>query len=159
MLWLLRRSFWTVLLGTTILLLLTGSISDPSQLQTPEIRTTGDVQELAASPRNLALLLAPAVRLSANVLALVLASPVARRFQQHADHERPRGWWNPVRWVDRWRFTSALRTARWTSSIRRVARGRIGRAGVVVLVADIALLVTGIVLLPVTVMTFARTLS
>jgi len=105
------------------------------------------------------LILAPATRLGSGWLALLTAFPLARRFQRHADRETPRTGRHPAAWSDRWYLVRALRDWRWTSSVRRLARQRLGRAGPPIMVLDITLMVTGIVLFPVVVAVVASRLA
>lgn len=156
-LWLLRRSVWTLLWVALIVLALSGSLDDAGDLETPTIASATDARELARSPEVL-LVLAPAARLVSGWLALVAAYPLARRFQRHADRGTGRTRRHPVVWSDRWYLVRSLRDWRWTSAVRRLARHRLGRAGLPILVLDIGLLVTGIVLLPVALVVLVRAL-
>jgi hypothetical protein len=62
-------------------------------------------------------------------------------------------------WADRRRLAAALRDWRWTSSVRRLARERIGRAGRFVLVVDILLVVAGVALFPVALAFFVTSVT
>jgi hypothetical protein len=53
----------------------------------------------------------------------------------------------------------ALRDWHWTSTVRRLARQRLGRAGPAIPVVDITLLVAGIVLAPVAAAVVVRALA
>jgi hypothetical protein len=149
-LWLARRSFWTLLWVGTIVLVLFGGVDAAEDLETPTITSAADAREVVRSPQAL-LVIAPAVRLGSGWLALLAAYPLARRLQRHADRGMRRTGRHPVVWSDRWYLVRALRDWRWTSSVRRLARHRLGRAGPPILVLDITLLLTGIVLAPVAV--------
>ena len=149
-LWLVRRSFWTLIWAGIIVLALSGVLDAAEDLETPTISSAADAREMIRSPQVL-LILAPAARLGSAWLALLAAFPLARRFQRHADRETRRTGRHPAVWSDRWYLVRALRDWRWTSSVRRLARQRLGRAGPPILVVDITLLVAGIVLLPVAV--------
>lgn len=158
LLWLVRRSFWTLLWVGAIALVLSGSIDDATDLETPTIASAADAREVLSSPQVL-LILAPAARLGAAWLGLLATYPLARRLQRHADRTTGRTARHPAVWSDRWYLMRALREWRWTSSVRRLARGRLGRAGPPLLVLDITLLVTGIVLFPVLLVLLARSLA
>lgn len=155
-LWLVRRSFLTLLWAGVIVLVLSGGIDeaggelDLAEDLEPSVTSVADAREVVRSPQAL-LIIAPAARLGAGWLALLAAFPLARRFQRHADRETRRTGRHPAVWSDRWSLMRALRDWRWTSSVRRLARQRLGRAGRPILVLDITLLVTGIVLAPVAV--------
>jgi hypothetical protein len=157
-LWLIRRSVWTLLWAGVIVFVLSGDLGGADDLETPTITSAADAREVVGSPRVL-LLLAPVARLGSGWVALLAAYPLARRFQRHADREARRTGRHPVVWSDRWYLVRALRDWRWTSSVRRLARQRLGRAGPPILVLDIALLVTGIVLLPVALTVLVRSLA
>jgi hypothetical protein len=147
-LWLLRRSFWTLVGIGVIVLIRSGGLDAVGELETSAIASVAEAQEVIRSPRAL-LILAPAARLASGWFALLLAFPLARRFQRQADRETRRTGWHPAAWSDRWHLVKALRDWRWTSSVRRLARQRLGRAGPPLLVLDIALLISGVVMLPV----------
>lgn len=157
-LWLLRRSVWTLLWLGIIFLSLSGDLDAATDLETPPISSAADVRDVAGSPQVL-LVVAPVVRLWAGWLALAAAYPLARRLQRHADRDLERSGRHPVAWSDRRFLVRALRDWRWTSGVRRLARQRLGRAGPVLLVVDLTLLVTGIVLLPVAVVLLIRALG
>lgn len=157
-LWLLRRSFWTLVWAGTIILVLSGNFDDPEDMEAPSIASAADAAEVARSPQ-VVLLLAPAARLGSGWLALLAAYPLARRIQRHADRGTGRTRRHPAVWSDRWYLVRALREWRWTSPVRRLARQRVGRAGTLVLVLDITLLVTGIVLVPVALVVVVRALA
>jgi hypothetical protein len=157
-LWVVRRSFWTLLWGALIVLALSGTLDAAEDLETPTISSAADAREVVRSPQAL-LVLAPAMRLGSGWLALLAAFPLARRFQRHADRETRRTGRHPAVWSDRWYLVRALRDWRWTSSVRRLARQRLGRAGPPILVLDITLMVTGIVLFPVAAVVVAPRLT
>lgn len=157
-LWLVRRSFWTLFWVGVVALVVSGNLEAPEDLETPTITSPADAREVIGSPQ-LLLILAPAARFGSGWLALLAAYPLARRFQQHADRSTPRTVRHPAVWSDRWYLVRALRDWRWTSSVRRLARQRLGRAGPVILVLDITLLVTGIVLFPVALAVVIRALA
>jgi len=156
--WLLRRLFWPLLWFGAIVVVLTGVADDPDRLD-PELTSVAGLEALLRSPTTLLLVAAPAVRLASTVLSLVLAMPLASRLQQEADRALQRGPWHPLPWIDRWRLTTGLQRARWTSAVRRRARQRLGRTGARVLVVDLVVLVTGIVLAPVAVAVLASGLG
>ncbi len=157
-LWLVRRSFWTLVWAGIIVVALSGTLDAAEDLETPTITSAADAREVVRSPQAL-LILAPATRLGSGWLALLTAFPLARRFQRHADRETPRTGRHPAAWSDRWYLVRALRDWRWTSSVRRLARQRLGRAGPPIMVLDITLMVTGIVLFPVVVAVVASRLA
>lgn len=157
-LWVVRRSFWTLLWGGLIVLALSGTLDAAEDLETPTISSAADAREVVRSPQAL-LVLAPAMRLGSGWLALLAAFPLARRFQRHADRETRRTGRHPAVWSDRWYLVRALRDWRWTSSVRRLARQRLGRAGPPILVLDLTLMVTGIVLFPVAIAVVAPRLT
>lgn len=160
--WLLRRSAWTLLWLGLIAVVLTGTVDSPERLGEQfetEVTNVTDVQALTRSPVTLLLFAAPAARLGAAWLGWSLAFPHASRLQRDADRDLTRGRLHPIPWLDRARLASALRTIRWTSSVRRRARARLGRAGTAVLVTDVALIVTGIVLAPVAIVVLATNLA
>ena len=157
-LWVARRSFWTLVWGGLIVLALSGALDAAEDLETPTITSAADAREMVRSPQAL-LVLAPAMRLGSGWLALLAAFPLARRFQRHADRETRRTGRHPAVWSDRWYLVRALRDWRWTSSVRRLARQRLGRAGPPILVLDITLMVTGIVLFPVAAVVVAPRLT
>jgi hypothetical protein len=160
--WLLRRSVWTLLWLSLIVVVVTGTVDSPealgAQLET-EVTSVTDAQAMLRSPTTLLLLSAPGARLVSGWLAWALAFPYASRLQHEADRGLDRGRLHPVPWLDRARLASALRTIRWTSSVRRRARARLGRAGTAVLVAELVLIVTGIVLAPVALVVLATNLA
>jgi hypothetical protein len=161
-LWLLRRSVWTVLWLTLIVVVVTGSVDSPEQLGEQletAVTSVTDAQALVRSPATLLLFVAPAARLVSGWLAWAVAFPHASRLQREADRDLARGRLHPVSWLDRARLASALRTIRWTSSVRRRARARLGRTGTAVLVTDVVLVVTGIVLAPVAMVVLASQLA
>jgi hypothetical protein len=157
-LWLLRRSVWTLLWLGVIGLVLAGELDAATDLETPEITSAADIREAATSPRIL-LFLAPVARFGSGWLALAVTFPFARRFERAAARDIGRTRRHPVAWSDRWFLMQALRSWRWTSAVRRLARSRLGRAGTAILVADITLLVAGIVLFPVAFVVLVRALS
>lgn len=160
--WLLRRAFWTLLWLGAIAVVLSGTVDGPGQmagLSDPEADRAVAVAEALAAPTTLLLLSAPAVRFVSTLLALGLAYPIARRWQTEAGQARAGGRWHPVVWFDRARLVSGLRAIRWTSSVRGQARARLGRGGRFVQVADLVLLLTGIVLFPVALVTLVTRLS
>ena len=160
--WLLRRAFWALLWLGAIAVVLAAPVEDPEELAAlsgPEAAPITALARVPATPMTLLLLSAPAVRLASTLLALGLAYPVARRWQTEADRARARGRWHPALWLDRARLTSGLRAIRWTSSVRREAQSRLGRIGRAVRVADLVLLVTGIVLFPAAVVTLVTRLA
>jgi hypothetical protein len=156
-LWLLRRSVWTLLWLGVIGLVLAGELEAATDLETPEITSAADIREVATSPRVL-LVLAPVARFGSGWLGLAAAYPLARRFERTAARDIGRTRRHPTVWSDRWYLMQALRDWRWTSAVRRLARSRLGRAGTAVLVADITLLVAGIVLFPVALVVLVRAL-
>jgi hypothetical protein len=161
-LWLLRRSFWTVLWLSLILVVVTGTVESPEQLGAQletQVTSVTDAQALLRSPATVLLLAAPAARLVSGWLGLALAFPHASRLQREADRDLARGRLHPLPWLDRARLASALRTIRWTSSLRRRARARLRRSGTAVLVADVVLVITGIVLAPVAIVVLTTNLA
>jgi hypothetical protein len=157
-LWLARRSFFTLLWAGIIILVFSGGIDALEDLETPTVTSAADAGEVVRSPQAL-LIVAPAVRLGSGWLALLAAYPLARRVQRHADRDTRRTGRHPAVWSDRWYLVRALRDWRWTSSVRRLARQRLGRAGPPILVLDITLMITGIVLAPVAVAVLASRLA
>lgn len=152
-LWLLRRSVWTLLPLAVIVVVGTGTVASPDELD-PQVGSVADAREALRSPSTLLLLAAPVARVTSNLLAFALAFPLARRLQQHADRDLRRGPLHPIAWCDRHRLARALREWRWTSAVRRLARQRVGRAGPAALVLDVLLIVVGIVLFPVAIVVF-----
>jgi len=147
-LWLVRRSLWTLLWLGIIAVVLTGTLDDLDGLEAGTITSASDGGPLALAPQ-LLLVLAPATRLGSGWLAILLAYPLARRVQQHAEGNRPRHWWRASVWSDRWALARALRDWRWTSPVLALARQRVGRAGRPILVAGVVLRATGILLFPI----------
>lgn len=152
--WLLRRSVWTWLWVGLIVTVATGAVESPEQLDT-QVSSVAEARQLVSTPGTLLLAMAPAARLLAGWLALALAFPLARRLQLAADLALDRPRWHPVSWLDRARLMSGLRAVRWTSTVRRRARQRLGRAGTVVRIADVVLMVTAVALLPAAIATIA----
>jgi hypothetical protein len=149
--WLLRRSTWPLFSLGVIAVVLTGTVDSPEQLGAqldPQVSSVSDARARVGSPTTLLLLVAPAARLASGWLAWAIAFPLARRLQLELDQDLTRGRRHPLPWLDRARLASGLRTLRWTSSVRRRARGRLGRTGTVVQVAGVLLLIAGIVLFP-----------
>lgn len=151
-LWLLRRSFTTLLGVGIIVLVRSGGLEAAAELEPTTITSAADAREMVGSPQAL-LVIAPATRLASGWLALLLAFPLARQMQRRADRDTRRTGWHPAVWSDRWHLVKALRDWRWTSSVRRLARQRLGPADLPLLALDIALLIAGIVLLPVALVT------
>ena len=143
-LWLVRRAFWALLWLGLIAIVLTGTFDD---LQATTVTTELEFGSLALVPRML-LVLAATTRLSSGWLAILLAYPLARRVQRHAEGERPRHWWRASVWSDRWTLARALRDWRWTSPVLTLARQRVGRAGRPILVTGVVLRAAGILLFP-----------
>jgi len=161
-LWLLRRSFLTLLWVSAIVVVVTGTVASAEQLDAQldtQVSSMSDARELVRSPTSLLLLSAPAARFASAWLAWALAFPLAWQLQVAADRDLERGRWHPVPWLDRARLASGLRSVRWTSSVRRRARARLGRAGTFVQIADVVLIVTGIVLFPVAMVVVSRSLA
>lgn len=157
-LWLVRRAFLTLLGAGLLVLALSGDLDAIGELEPAAITSVAEAREVAGSPQAL-LVLAPVTRLGSGWLALVLTYPHARRLQRHADSDTRRTGRHPAVWTDRWLLAKALRDWRWTSSVRRLARRRLGRAGPVILVVDLTLLVAGIVLLPVAMVALVRSVA
>lgn len=161
-LWLLRRSFLTLLWVSAIVVVVTGTVASPEDLDAQvdtQVSSMTEVREVVLSPTSLLLLSAPAARFASAWLAWAIAFPLAWRLQVAADHDLERSRWHPVPWLDRARLASGLRSVRWTSSVRRRARARLGRAGTFVQVADVVLIVAGIVLFPVAMVVLFRSLA
>lgn len=95
-LWLVRRSFWTLLLLTGITLVLSGAFDDLSGLEA-QSSGSGRGRTSSLSFPEAVLAIAPATRIGAGGAAMLLAYPLARRFLQHADttQARPRPRWRP----------------------------------------------------------------
>lgn len=145
-LWLVRRSFWTLLWLSGIALVLTGAFDDLAGL---EAQSSGSGRTSLLSFPEAVLAIAPATRIGSGWAAILLAYPLARRFQQHADtmQARPRPRWRPSVWSDRLALCRALRDWRWTTPVLGLARQRVG--GAAVRIAAIVLRITGILLFPV----------
>jgi hypothetical protein len=156
-LWLVRRAFWLLMAVGILVLVALGSLDSVEQLETPEITSAAQAREVLLSAQGV-LLVAPLLRLVSGWLALLLAYPHARRFQRSADRAIGRTARHPAVWWDRWHLVRALRDWRWTSSVRRHARWRLGRASTPILVADLTLLILGLVLLPVSMIVLIRSL-
>lgn len=95
-LWLVRRSFWTLLLLTGITLVLSGAFDDLAGLEA-QSSGSGRGRTSSLSFPEAVLAIAPATRIGAGGAAMLLAYPLARRFLQHADttQARPRPRWRP----------------------------------------------------------------
>lgn len=147
-LWLVRRSFWTLLWLSGIAIVLAGAFDDLAGLEARSVDSGTGRASLISFPEGL-LAIAPVTRIGSGWAAMLLAYPLARRFQQHADtaRPRPRHRWQPSVWSDRLALCRALRDWRWTTPVLGLARQRVGGAGVQV--AAIVLRITGILLFPV----------
>lgn len=139
-LWYVRKLFVpTLWIGLMIAI-----VADPNNSATITLETPEDTWNALLSPLA-GIVIALALRVGANLGALVFALPASAVFGARSDTRRSIGR-RLGKLNDRFYVAGALRSLRWTDEAREYAAGRLGARGALVAVVDRAFVVANVLL-------------